>query len=127
MKRAGEILINSVDRDGTYTGYDFDLIQSVCEIVNVPVICSGGAKNANDFITALRQTTVSGVAAANFFHFTEHSVSTSKSIVNKSTQVRIENPATYEDSNFDEELRLLKKADVELEQMLYIKIEKEVI
>ena len=45
---AGEILINSVDRDGSYLGYDIDLINSVCDSVTVPVICSGGAKNAID-------------------------------------------------------------------------------
>ena len=45
---AGEILVNSVDKDGSYTGYDISLINAVCNEVTVPVICCGGAKNAAD-------------------------------------------------------------------------------
>ena len=48
---AGEILLNSVDRDGSYLGYDKVLINSVCNNVSVPVIVCGGAKNANDMIS----------------------------------------------------------------------------
>ena len=47
---AGEVLVNSVDKDGLYSGYDIDLMNSVCESINIPVIASGGAKNAYDFI-----------------------------------------------------------------------------
>ena len=68
---AGEILINSVDRDGSYLGYDYELINSICAQVNVPVICSGGAKNADDFIKVFKETNVSAASAANFFHFFE--------------------------------------------------------
>lgn len=124
---AGEILINSVDRDGSYLGYDVDLVNSVCDVVTVPVICCGGAKNANDFIKIFEMTNVSAASAANFFHFTEHSVNITKSIVKKSIDIRLETFADYEDSNYDENLRLNKKADEVLENMLFIRIEKEII
>ena len=126
-KGAGEILINSVDRDGSYLGYDLELINSVCDVATVPVICCGGAKNANDFISVFDHTKVSAAAAANFFHFTEHSVNTTKANINKATPVRLETHASYEENHFDDEFRLLKKTDKELEEMLYLRIEKEVI
>jgi len=124
---AGEILINSVDRDGSYMGYDLDLINAVCEMVKVPVICCGGAKNADDFITVFSQTKVSAASAANFFHFTEHSVNTTKANINKQIPVRLETFADYRNNNFDAAYRLQKKSDSVLEEMLFTRIEKEVI
>lgn len=124
---AGEILINSVDRDGSYQGYDLELINSVCNVATVPVICCGGAKNANDFIEVLSKTNVSAASAANFFHFTEHSVNITKSIIKKELDIRLETFADYEDSEYDNQLRLNKKPDEVLENMLFVRIEKEVI
>jgi imidazole glycerol-phosphate synthase subunit HisF len=124
---AGEILINSVDRDGSYAGYDLELIKSVCDVSSVPVICCGGAKNARDFVSAFKNTDVSAASAGNFFHFTEHSVNTSKAKVIPQINIRLETAANYVDSRFDEESRLLKKADADLEAMLYVRIEKEII
>lgn len=124
---AGEIYINSVNRDGSYKGYDIELINKICSTVSIPVICAGGAKNADDFIKVLNETNVSAASAANFFHFTEHSVNTAKSMIDKYIPVRIETFANYADNNFDEHLRLLKKSDQELEELLFIRIEKEVI
>ena len=124
---AGEILINSVDRDGSYLGFDLDLINSVCDAVTIPVICCGGAKNANDFVQVLSHTAVSAASAANFFHFTEHSVNITKANIIKQIPVRLETHASYKDNNFDNEFRLLKKEDKELEEMLFLRIEKEII
>ena len=124
---AGEILINSINRDGSYLGYDLDLINSVCSAVNVPVTCSGGAKNADDFIKVFKNTKVSAASAANFFHFFEHSVNITKRGIKRNIEVRIETHADYTDNNFDENYRLTKKADSDLEEMLFIRIEKEVI
>ncbi|MGI8892278.1 MAG: imidazole glycerol phosphate synthase subunit HisF [Bacteroidia bacterium] len=126
-KGAGEILINSVDRDGTYLGFDNDLINSVCAVATVPVICSGGAKNAADFIAVLSETKVSAATAANFFHFTEHSVTTTKANILKKVPVRLETHADYKESSFTNDFRLVKKSDEILEEMLFIRIEKEVI
>jgi cyclase len=124
---AGEILINSVDRDGSYLGYDKVLINSICNEVTVPVIACGGAKNAKDMIDVLKNTSASAASASNFFHFTEHSVIITKANIISQLNVRLETYSDYRDSNFNEECRLVKKNDTELEEMLYLKIEKEVI
>ena len=127
QRGAGEILINSIDRDGSYKGYDIDLIHSVCAVASVPVTCSGGAKNAADFIKVLSETNVSAATAANFFHFTEHSVSITKANILKEILVRLETHADYLGSSFTTDFRLSKKSDKELQDMLFVQIEKEVI
>lgn len=124
---AGEIFLNSVNRDGSYLGYDIDLIQQVSEAVNIPVICCGGAKNGKDMEHVFEQSNVSAAAAGNFFHFTEHSVNITKSVVSKKENIRLETYADYIDSKFDSDLRLAKKTDRDLEEMLFLRIEKEVI
>ena len=67
---AGEILITSIERDGTMEGYDLDLLRAVAEAVPVPVIASGGAGNYRHLAEAL-EAGASAVAAASIFHFTE--------------------------------------------------------
>lgn len=124
---AGEIFLNSVDRDGSYLGYDLDLIQSVTNSVPIPVICCGGAKNASDMVSVFSKTKVSAAAAANFFHFTEHSVNVSKSFVRKTENIRLETHANYNENDLDSEMRLTKKDDKILEEMLFLRIEKETI
>lgn len=123
----GEILINSVDRDGSYRGFDLDLIEGVCAAVTVPVICCGGAGNARHFVEVFQVTRTSAAAAGNFFHFSEHSVTTVKAQVTREVPVRHETHADYLGSRFDPDGRLLKKDDEELEHMLFVRIEKEVI
>ena len=68
---AGEILITSIERDGTMLGYDLELVRQVSEAVSIPVIASGGAGNYEHMAMALRQGRASAVAAASIFHFTE--------------------------------------------------------
>ncbi len=68
---AGEILLTSIDRDGTMEGYDLKLIESVCSAVSIPVIASGGAGNYEHMIAAVKEGGASAVAAASIFHFTE--------------------------------------------------------
>ena len=68
---AGEILITSVERDGTLQGYDLALIESVVSAVKIPVIASGGAGNYQHMIDAVINAGASAVAAASIFHFTE--------------------------------------------------------
>lgn len=122
----GEIFINSVDRDGSYLGFDLDLINSICQL-NIPVVCCGGAKNAKDFSMIFEKSNVSGAAAANFFHFTEHSVIITKSAIPKVNKIRIETNANYSDHTFDKSYRLNKKSEQYLTKLLNIKIEKEII
>ena len=68
---AGEILITSIERDGTMNGYDTELIKSISSAVNIPVIASGGAGNYSHMLDALIKGGASAVAAASIFHFTE--------------------------------------------------------
>jgi len=68
---AGEILITSIDRDGTMQGYDLRLIEAVVKSVKVPVIASGGAGNYQHMVQAVKEAGASAVAAASIFHFTE--------------------------------------------------------
>ena len=65
---AGEILLNSIDRDGTYSGYDTDLISDVSHSVNIPVIALGGAGSVEDFVIA-KQHGASAVSAGSMFVF----------------------------------------------------------
>lgn len=66
---AGELLINSVDRDGTMAGYDLQLIKTIAENVNVPVIACGGAGNLNDIGDVIKKAHVSSGAAGSLFVF----------------------------------------------------------
>ncbi|MDD4628943.1 MAG: imidazole glycerol phosphate synthase cyclase subunit [Candidatus Peribacteraceae bacterium] len=75
---AGEILLQSIDRDGTGQGYDLPLIRSVAEAVSIPVIALGGAGTFRHFVEGLTEGHASAVAAANIFHFTEQSVINAK-------------------------------------------------
>jgi len=68
---AGEILLTSIDRDGTMTGYELDCIRQVCDTVSIPVIASGGAGNARHVYEAVTAGNASAAAAASIFHFTE--------------------------------------------------------
>ena len=68
---AGEILLTSIERDGTMQGYDIELVKMVTRIVNVPVIASGGAGNYEHMYEAVSLGGASAVAAASIFHFTE--------------------------------------------------------
>jgi cyclase len=71
---AGEILLNSIDRDGMKCGYDVDTIAQVCAAVKIPVIAQGGVGSWGHFEEALRCTPVDAVAAANIFQHTDQSV-----------------------------------------------------
>jgi len=68
---AGEILLTSIERDGTMLGYDLDLIKAVSSAVSIPVIASGGAGNYDHMASAITDGGASAVAAASIFHFTQ--------------------------------------------------------
>ncbi|MBN1800508.1 MAG: imidazole glycerol phosphate synthase subunit HisF [Candidatus Lokiarchaeota archaeon] len=70
-RNAGEILLTSIDRDGTMSGYDIDLIKSVANSVSIPVIASGGAGNYQHMLEAIKIGNADAVAASSIFHFTE--------------------------------------------------------
>ena len=75
---AGEILITSIDNDGTMQGYDLPLVESVVDAVKIPVIASGGAGNYQHMVDAVKQAGASAVAAASIFHFTEQTPAEAK-------------------------------------------------
>ena len=66
---AGEILLTSMDRDGTQSGFDCALVRAVAEAVSIPVIASGGAGSARDFIEVFRDGRADAALAASIFHF----------------------------------------------------------
>lgn len=75
---AGEILLNSVDKDGMGNGYDLDLVKSICEKVKIPVIALGGVGTFEHLAEGLKKGKATAVAAANIFHFTELSIINAK-------------------------------------------------
>ena len=75
---AGEILLTSMDRDGTQKGYDLDLTRSVSEAVPVPVIASGGAGTLEHLYEVLAQGGADAVLAASIFHFRQYSIPQAK-------------------------------------------------
>jgi cyclase len=75
---AGEILLTSMDRDGSQSGYDLALTHRVVEAVPVPVIASGGAGSLSHMVEVLAKTGVSAVLAASIFHYGRHSIGAAK-------------------------------------------------
>jgi len=71
---AGEILLTSVDRDGTRSGYDLQTLRNVTDSINIPVIASGGVGTLQDLVDGVVEGHASAVAAASIFHFTDQSV-----------------------------------------------------
>jgi cyclase len=68
---AGEILITSIEQDGTMEGYDLELVRIVADAVTIPIIAAGGAGKVQHFSAAITAGNASAVAAASIFHFTE--------------------------------------------------------
>lgn len=71
---AGEILLTSIDTDGTKEGYDVDLTKNVVDNVSIPVIASGGAGKIEHFIEVVKKAKVSAVLAASVFHYKKYSI-----------------------------------------------------
>lgn len=75
---AGEILLTSMDRDGTKAGFDIDLTRAVADAVTVPVIASGGVGTLDHLVDGVRDGHASAVLAASIFHFGTHSIAEAK-------------------------------------------------
>lgn len=81
---AGEVVLNSIDTDGVKKGFDLEMLDAVCNVVNVPVIASGGAGCIEDFVTLFNALPkVDAGLAASIFHFGEVSISELKEELNK--------------------------------------------
>lgn len=75
---AGEILLTSMDRDGTKSGFDLDLTRTIADAVNVPVIASGGVGTLDHLVDGVREGHASAVLAASIFHFGEYTIGEAK-------------------------------------------------
>ncbi|MBU1670894.1 MAG: imidazole glycerol phosphate synthase subunit HisF [Actinobacteria bacterium] len=87
---AGEIMLTSMDRDGTRLGYDLPMTAAVCEAVSIPVIASGGAGNLEHLAEAIEQTGCDAVLAASIFHYREHAIRDAKEfLASRGIEVRL--------------------------------------
>ena len=87
---AGEILLTSMDKDGTKSGYDIDLLQRVTSKINIPVIASGGVGNLEHLYEGITKGGVSAVLAASIFHYGEFTIQQAKEyLASKDVPVRI--------------------------------------
>ena len=114
---AGEIFLNSIDRDGSRVGYDAELISQVANAVRIPVVACGGVGRFSDFPTGI-QAGASAVAEANIFHFVEHSTILAKAHLFKNgVDVRLDSRARYQDREFDGDGRLMMLSSERLLEM----------
>ena len=87
---AGELLVTSMDRDGTQVGYDNELMSNITALVNIPVIASGGVGNLDHLVDGIKLGNASAVLAASIFHYGKHSVKEAKEYLDsKGIPVRI--------------------------------------
>ncbi len=87
---AGELLVTSMDRDGTQIGFDIDLTSKISSKVNIPVIASGGVGNLDHLVEGIKLGNASAVLAASIFHYGKYSVKEAKEYLNsKGIPVRI--------------------------------------
>ncbi len=80
---AGELFLTSIDRDGAGTGYDIDLIRHVNDLVNIPVIASGGVGDFEHLVEGIEQADASAVSAANIFHYIGEGLTQAKGYIGK--------------------------------------------
>jgi len=109
---AGEVLLTSIDRNGSKRGYDLEVTRAVSQAVGVPVIASGGAGRPEHFDEGLRTGLASAAAAGNYFHFAEHSVMVTKaSLLSRGSAVRISRGRPYVAAPVDGQGRVGRVAD----------------
>ncbi len=87
---AGELLITSMDRDGTQVGYDIDLMNKISSTINIPLIASGGVGNLDHLVDGIKLGKASAVLAASIFHYGKYSVKEAKQYLDsKGIPVRV--------------------------------------
>ena len=87
---AGEILLTSIDKDGTENGYDLELIRAISRAVRIPVIASGGCGSQEHILEVFRETDVEAALAASIFHYEKATVNSVKRyLVENGVNVRI--------------------------------------
>lgn len=124
---AGEIFVTSIDQDGSKSGYDLELIASVKDAVNVPVIACGGAGEPRHLRAAIAAG-ASAVAAGNMLHYTEHSVILLKrQLLEAGSSIRLDSYVNYAGASFDGCGRLAKQPDEQLERLRFHYLPEETI
>jgi cyclase len=123
----GEVLIQSVDRDGSESGYDIESLSEICQHTEKPIIALGGYGVPKDLEQLFRETNVSAAAIGNRFHHSEHSLIVAKSSLGIDLNIRLETNARYDGIKTDKLGRISKREEEYLNELLYKKIEKEEI
>ena len=89
-KGAGELLVTSMDRDGTQIGYDVDLMKNISSKVNIPIIASGGVGNLDHLVDGIKVGNANAVLAASIFHYGKYTIKEAKEYLkSKNIQVRL--------------------------------------
>jgi imidazole glycerol-phosphate synthase subunit HisF len=100
---AGELLLYSIDRDGSRKGYDLTLLQQVVSSVRIPVIACGGVGKMSHLVEGIVQGNAQAVAVGNILHHTEHSTIQAKAYMKKKgLNIRLSSIVNYEGFNFDQ-------------------------
>lgn len=126
---AGEIFINSVEADGSKTGYDLRLARQVLKSVTIPVVICGGVGQPTHFQEPI-DLGVSGIAAGNYFHFNEHSVIKVKRLLQScfgSSKIRLDTQANYINTRFDKSGNILPREEDYLDSLKHEYLPEEVI
>jgi glutamine amidotransferase/cyclase len=87
---AGEVLLNSIDRDGTGAGFDLELVGAVCDAVSIPVIASSGAGSPAHFLEVFTRTSVEAALAAGIFHRRQVGLGAVKQYLHHKVEIRQE-------------------------------------
>ena len=125
---AGELLLNSVDKDGTRSGMDLDTIARIAQSVSVPIIACGGVGAAGDIAGAAAIDGVQAVAVGNVLNFSEHSITVLKAALSDAgTPMRHDTYADYRGRSISELGRVEKRPDRELRDLIFIKHPEETI
>ena len=124
---AGEILITSVDKEGTESGYDLELIKKISQVVSIPVIASGGAGKIEDFISCAKIGNIDGLAAASLLHYNKITIGEIKDALSKHAigirnvayKKTKSNPANkYDSDNYNKfTLKHMKQLDAEQQKI----------
>jgi imidazole glycerol-phosphate synthase subunit HisF len=125
---AGEIFLNSVDRDGNKLGLDLKLGNEIRRNLSIPLILCGGVGKPSHIIDGI-QANLGAVAAGNFFHFTEMSVIAAKRFIRQNgLKIRIDSYANYNTANFDRVTeRISRHSEDTLEELRFQYIPEEII
>lgn len=125
---AGEILLQSVDRDGSRSGYDLALIEAAAQAVHVPVIALGGCGHPDHVVELFQNTRASAAAIGNMLNYTEHSILLIKAaLVRAGIPVRNDSYADYADHALDVMGRPARQAESRLDDLFFRYIPDEVI